>query len=103
MSEEVQNNPINDLVQFALDQNYNQANKIFDNMMGAKINDALDQEKIRLADQIYNGMDPEDEDDQMDLDLEDEDDTNLADEDEDEDEYEEGEEIEDEEDEDDES
>ena len=74
-------NPINDLVQHALDQDYNKANKIFGDMMGTKINDVLDQEKIRLADQIYNGVEADDEDDddimgdedgddQMELDLE---------------------------------
>ena len=74
-------NPINDLVQHALDQDYNKANKIFGDMVGTKINDVLDQEKIRLADQIYNGVEADDEDDddimgdedgddQMELDLE---------------------------------
>lgn len=80
MSEEaVETNPFADLVQNALDKDYNNANKIFGDLMGAKINDALEQEKIRLADQIYNGVDPdaeEDEDvmgdeesDQLDLEL----------------------------------
>ena len=82
MSEEaVQTNPFQELVKHALDQDYNKANKIFGDLMGTKVNDALDQEKIRLADQIYNGvadaaeddddiMGDEDGDDQMELDLE---------------------------------
>lgn len=65
MSEEA--NPFADLVQHALDQDYNNANKIFGDLMSARVNDALDQEKIRLADQIYNGaeLSDDDEDDIM--------------------------------------
>ena len=54
---------VTDLIQHALDQDYNKANKVFGNMMGVKVNDALDQEKIAMADQIYNGIDPEEDDD----------------------------------------
>lgn len=66
---EPQENPLNDLVQHALAQDFNKANKIFGDLMGVKIQDALDQEKIKLADQIYNGAemdeDPEDEDENL--------------------------------------
>ena len=71
---DVQTNPLEDLVQHALDQDYNKANQIFGDLMGTKITDVLDQEKIRLADQIYNGVDEdegEEDDDQLELDLED--------------------------------
>ena len=54
---------VTDLIQHALDQDYNKANKVFGNMMGVKVNDALDQEKIAMADQIYNGIDSEEDDD----------------------------------------
>lgn len=74
MAEAAEKNPIEDLVQHALDQDFNKANQVFGDLMGVKINDVLDQEKIRLADQIYNGVEPEEEDeDQLELDLEDED------------------------------
>jgi len=92
---EVETNTYQDLVQNALDQDYNKAGKIFDNLMAVKLNDVLDAEKIRLADQIYNGVDHDDEDDedimgdedddQLDLDLDAED---GAEEEEDEDEEE---------------
>ena len=92
---EVETNSYQDLVQNALDQDYNKAGKIFDNLMAVKLNDVLDAEKIRLADQIYNGVDHDDEDDedimgdedddQLDLDLDAED---GAEEEEDEDEEE---------------
>ncbi len=64
---------INNLVQHALDQDYNKANKVFGELMSVKLTDVLDQEKIKMADQIYNGVeDPKDEenDDQLELDLE---------------------------------
>lgn len=66
---------INDLVQHALDQDYNKANKVFGELMSVKLTDVLDQEKIKLADQIYNGVeDPEEDIEDEDLeDLEDED------------------------------
>ena len=71
MSEEMR-----DLIQNALDQDFNKANKIFSDVMTVKVQDVLDQEKIKLADQIYNGAEEiEDEDiddDQLEMDLEDE-------------------------------
>lgn len=64
-----------ELIQNALDKDYNKANNIFGEIMTQKVNDLLDQEKIKLADQIYNDAEPDDEfdDDQLELDLEDED------------------------------
>ena len=73
MSEEVQaveTNPLNDMIQHALDQNFNKANELFNDMISVKMADVLDQEKARLADEIYNGAEPEEE--QLELDLEDE-------------------------------
>lgn len=63
-----------DMIQHALNKDYNKANQIFQDIMGAKVNDMLDQEKIRLADQIYNGAEPDEDPDeeQLELDLEDE-------------------------------
>ena len=46
--------PTADLIKHALDQDYNKANEIFGDIMGQKINDMLDQEKVKMADQIYN-------------------------------------------------
>ena len=50
-----------ELIQMALDQDYNNANKTFGEIMTIKMNDLLDQEKIRLSDQIYNGIEQEDD------------------------------------------
>ena len=51
---------IEDLVQHSLAQDYNKANEVFGNVMTTKLADVLDQTKVKLAGQIYNG-DPEDE------------------------------------------
>ena len=48
-------NPIEDLVKASIAQDYNKAGAIFGEVMTVKLNDVLDQEKTRLAGQIYNG------------------------------------------------
>ena len=53
-------NPLADLVKSSLDKDYNKANEIFNDVMTVKLTDVLDQAKVKLAGQIYNG-DPEDE------------------------------------------
>jgi len=58
---EVETNPVEDLVQAAMSQDYTAASDIFSNIMGEKMSDALDQQKIALANQIYNGEEPEEE------------------------------------------
>jgi hypothetical protein len=57
---------VQDLIQNAYDQDYNKANKVFGNMMTVKLDDLLNQEKIKLADQIFNGAsDVEDDEDNV--------------------------------------
>ena len=65
-------NHIQDLIKASLDKDYNHANKIFGEVMTIKMSDLLDQEKIRMADQVYNGVEPEEEDVPEDEDLNDE-------------------------------
>ena len=48
-------NPIEDLVKASIAKDYNKAGAIFGEVMTVKLNDVLDQEKTRLAGQIYNG------------------------------------------------
>ena len=74
---ETETNPMATLVQHALDQDYNNANKVFGDIMGTRINDVLDQEKIKISNQVYNGVEPEEgdeteDDEQLELDLADE-------------------------------
>jgi len=56
-------NHIQDLIKAALDKDYNNANKTFGEVMTIKMSDLLDQEKIKMADQVYNGAEEEEEED----------------------------------------
>ena len=58
---ENETNPIQDLIKASLEKDYNNANKIFGEVMTIKMTDLLDQEKVKLADQIYNGVEPEED------------------------------------------
>ena len=55
---------IEDLVKHSLEQDYNKANEVFGTVMTTKLSDVLDQAKVKLAGQIYNG-DPEDVEDPL--------------------------------------
>ena len=57
-------NTIEDLVKHSLEQDYNKANEVFGTVMTTKLSDVLDQAKVKLAGQIYNG-DPEDVEDPL--------------------------------------
>ena len=74
---------IEDLVKHSLAQDYNKANEVFGNVMTTKLADVLDQTKVKLAGQIYNG-DPEDEDDPLEDEDFEEEDTEETEEDDDE-------------------
>ena len=52
---------IQDLIKNAIEKDYNGANKVFGEVMTIKLADIMDQEKIKMADQIYNGAEPEEE------------------------------------------
>ena len=54
-------NHIQDLIKASLDKDYNHANKIFGEVMTIKMSDLLDQEKVKMADQVYNGVPEEEE------------------------------------------
>ena len=59
-------NPVQELIQNAIDQNYNAANNSFTDIINTKISDTLDNERERLANQIYNGaLQTSAEDDQV--------------------------------------
>jgi len=53
---------IEDLVRHSLEQDYNKANQVFGELMTDKLNTVLDQAKMKIAGNIYNG-DPEDPED----------------------------------------
>ena len=63
LKEKIMSEMARELVQLALDQDYNKANKTFGEIMNTKLSDVLDQEQIRLANSVYNGIDPDEEED----------------------------------------
>jgi hypothetical protein len=68
---EVVANPLEDLVQAAMDKNYTVANELFTDLMQSKVGDALEQQKIAVAGQIFNGEEPEEDIELSDEELED--------------------------------
>ena len=71
MEPEVEVNPMQTFVDDILQKNFAGAQSTFNDLLGDKLNDALDAEKVALAQQVYNGEEPDEE--QMELDLEDDD------------------------------
>lgn len=68
--EEVTVNPIEGLIDAIAQQNFNSAKGQFDDILGMKMNDALDAEKISVADTIFNGA----EEEQLEMDFEEDED-----------------------------
>jgi len=99
---------IKDLIRHALDQDYNKANDTFGEIMSIKMTDLINQEEIKVANSIYNGVEDTDDEEEGividDADLDDiedieddeveEDDDPISDEDDDEDDDDEDEEDE---------
>ena len=52
---------IEDLIQHSLAQDYNKANEVFGNVMTTRVADLLDQQKVKIAGQIYNDEPAEEE------------------------------------------
>jgi len=63
---------IEQLIQQAADGDYAGSGQTFAEIMAAKMTDALDQERIKVSGQVYNGLEAEDEE-QLEFDLEDDD------------------------------
>ena len=54
---------IKDLIRHALDQDYNKANDTFGEIMSIKMTDLINQEEIKVANSIYNGVEDTDDED----------------------------------------
>lgn len=48
-----------DMIDFAYAQEYNKATDVFNDLIGTKMSAALDQEKVNVANQIFNDVEPE--------------------------------------------
>ena len=64
-----------DMIDFAYSQEYNKATDVFNDLIGNKMSAALDQEKVNVANQIFNDVEPEE------LDAEDQEELQAADDD----------------------
>ena len=53
-----------DMIDFAYAQDYNKATDIFNDVISQKMAAALDQEKVAVANQIFNDVEPEELDDE---------------------------------------
>jgi len=53
-----------DMIDFAYAQEYNKATDVFNDLIGQKMSAALDQEKVAVANQIFNDVRPEELDDE---------------------------------------
>ena len=67
MSEDTNN--IEELIDAIAAKNFNQAKSHFDDIIGDRMNDALEQEKIAVANQIYNNVNDDDLDIEEDEDV----------------------------------
>ena len=64
MTKEIREN-IEELVQSSFQQDYNKANKVFGDIMSAKLGDLLDQEQIAVANSIFSKEEPEVDDEYL--------------------------------------
>lgn len=63
---ELETNPTLDLVNALQGSNFTSAEELFNGILGDKMQQSLDAEKVSVADQIFNGVEP------VDVDLDDE-------------------------------
>ena len=68
----MENQDIMTMIDFTAASEYTKATEIFNNMLMHRVDDALEQQKIGLADRTFNGA-SEDEDEQLEFDLSDDD------------------------------
>lgn len=64
----MENQDIMTMIDFTADGDYTKATEIFNNMLMHRVDDALEQQKIGLADRTFNGA-SEDEDEQLEFDF----------------------------------
>tara|TARA_B110000977_G_scaffold34471_1_gene46060 strand:- start:83 stop:409 length:327 start_codon:yes stop_codon:yes gene_type:complete len=68
----MENQDVMTMIDFTAASEYTKATEIFNNMLMHRVDDALEQQKIGLADRTFNGA-SEDEDEQLEFDLSDDD------------------------------
>jgi hypothetical protein len=69
--EVAEENPISKMIDYISHSEYTKANQVFNELLGQRVSDSLDQEKIAVAQSIYSDEEDEDEDEYTDEELED--------------------------------
>ena len=78
MTEDTAVNPLNNMIDYITQSEFQKANDIFNDILGQRVSDALDQEKIAMAQSMYSAEEESDEyemsaeDDDVDMDISDE-------------------------------
>jgi DNA-directed RNA polymerase specialized sigma54-like protein len=59
IEQEVESNPALDFVNALQTGSFNNAESLFNDILGDKVQQSLDAERVSVADQIFNGVEPE--------------------------------------------
>ena len=59
-STEVEHDPIGDFIDTIASGDFNQSEKLFNDLLADKVQHSLEAQKIAVADTIFNGVEPED-------------------------------------------
>ena len=59
VEQEVESNPTLDFINALQTGDFNSAEDLFGDILGDKVQQSLDAEKVAVADQIFNGVEPE--------------------------------------------
>jgi len=73
MSEVEERNPLENMIDFASNAEFNKANDVFDDVLRQKVSDALEQVKVALSQEMWGNASAEQEAMEVDLDITDED------------------------------
>jgi hypothetical protein len=68
--EVAEENPISKMIDYISHSEYTKANQVFNELLGQRVSDSLDQEKIAVAQSIYSDEENEEEDEYTDEELE---------------------------------
>ena len=64
---EVETNPISNMIDYITQSEFQKANDIFNDLLGQRVSDSLDQEKIAIAQSMNSEEEPEEDDDEMEV------------------------------------
>lgn len=80
MAEDIEVNPLSNMIDYITQSEFQKANDIFNDVLGQRVSDALDQEKVAVAQAMHSPEEEEDFEDEVDTDIEDDEDMEVSDE-----------------------